>query len=80
MVRPEFYLPPNLKQYLAYTVIFRSYARLNPQLSTPTAVVVIFYSRVFYLPLNLNKFSQKHIFATYACTREHFMSLLRPFR
>ena len=46
------------------------------QLSTPTAVVVIFYSRVFYVPLNLNIFSQKIIFATYACTREHSVSLL----
>ena len=65
---------------VAYAVIFLSHARLNPQLSTPTAVVVIFYSRVFHLPLNLYIFSQKHSFASYACTREHFMSLLRPFR
>ena len=60
----EFYLPPNLQQYVAYAVIFRSHAGLNVQLSTPTAVVVIFYSRVFHVPLNLNIFSQKHIFAT----------------
>ena len=55
---------------MAYAVIFPSHARINPQLSTPTAVVVIFYSRVFHAPLNLNIFSQKHIFASYACTRE----------
>ena len=48
---------------------------INPQLSTPKAVVVIFlfiqecfivvviffYSRVFHVPLNLNIFNQKHI-------------------
>ena len=61
---------------MAYAVIFRSHARLNPQLSTPTEVVAIFYSRVFHVPLNLNIFSQKDNFASYACTREHFMSLL----
>ena len=34
------------------------------------------FTRVFHKSLNLNIFSQKHIFATYDCTRAHFMSLL----
>ena len=30
--------------------------------------------------LSLNIFNEKHIFATYARTKEHFMSLLAPCR
>ena len=77
---PEFYLPPNLLQYVAYAVIFRSHARLNPQLSTPTAVVVIFfYSRVFHLPLNLNIFSQKHIYCDLLLYKRTFRESSKTF-
>ena len=31
---------------------------------------------MFHEPLTLNIFNEKHIFATYARTKEHFMSLL----
>ena len=60
---------------------FELYSRLVPLFkSAPTAVVVIFCSRVFHVPLTLNVFYQKHIFATYDCTKELFMSLLRFFQ
>jgi len=38
------------------------------------------FTRVFHEPLTLKIFNQKHIFATYAYTKEHVMSLLRAFR
>ena len=62
---------------------FELYSRWEPLFkSAPTAVVVIFYPRVFHVPLTLNVLYQKHIFATYDCTKELliFMSLLRFFR
>ena len=57
---------------MAYAATFRSHRRfklntsyLNPQLSAPRAVVVIFYSHI----------QSKAHFATYACTKEHLMTL-----
>ena len=45
---------------------FELYSRWVPLFkSAPTAVVVIFYPRVFHVSLTLNVFYQKHIFATY---------------
>ena len=37
-----------------------------------------FYWQMFHEPLTLNIFNEKHSFATYARTKEHFMSLLIP--
>ena len=38
------------------------------------------FTRVFHELLSLNIINKKYIFATYACKKEHFMSLLRAFR
>ena len=43
-------------------------------------VVMHLFTCVFHEPLTLNIINKKYIFATYACTKEHFMSLLRFFR
>ena len=62
---------------------FELYSRWVPLFkSAPTAVVVIFYPRVFHVSLTLNVFYQKHIFATYDFKKKFliFMSLLRFFR
>ena len=50
------------------------------QLKNTLIAMIHAVTRVFHQPLTVNIFNQKQIFATYAYTKEHFMSLLRAFR
>ena len=43
-------------------------------------VMIHLFTRVFHEPRTLNIINKTYTFATYACTKEHFMSLLRFFR
>ena len=74
--------------FKAMVVVFRN--RLKRYLETNKSghftikntllVMMHLFTRVFHEPLTLNIINKKYIFATYACTKAHFMSLLRFFR